>query len=439
MERLLNRMRIKTLEGCQKADSPRGKLWAVIEAVLGDEQSDKRASSVWLAFWVHADYNKDLRYLRDIYKRRLLSNVRGYVIRIFREIGAYSPDERADYASCIVVSLIHGVWLSHEMGEEISSDMERARLLVWECLEMVISRSRERLHEDKGLVATSASLLSNVSIEIIAKDMKEIKQWHQFAKPDMQVFIPHFRGVDIVENVNIAYSIIKAGFVPVTHVSARNVRDESELERIVAGMAGVGVHHFLLLGGGDNPPAGKFDSALQLLETGVLLRHGAESVSFAGHPEEHPEQKKSVMRQALLDKIKMAQEMGLKPSIVTQFCFAATPFFDFLDWLKDAEISVPVRLGVAGRVDATKLLKFAAACGIGRSIKFARRQFGKSLGLVRYSPEGLLAEFAGRLAVRSYDFPVQLHFYPFGAVRETLAIASESFREDSEFHHQTIQ
>ena len=84
-----------------------------------------------------------------------MTNVRGYLRQIFREIGAHSPDERAEYAASIIISLIHGVWLSHELDEEISLDMERARLLVWECLEMVISRSRERLREDRGLVATS--------------------------------------------------------------------------------------------------------------------------------------------------------------------------------------------------------------------------------------------------------------------------------------------
>ena len=431
MARLLDRMRKKVLEGCKNADSPRGKLWAVIESVLGDEQSDKRASAVWLAFWVQADYHDDLRRIREVYKKRLLTNVRGYLRQIFREIGAHSPDERAEYAASIIISLIHGVWLSHELDEEISLDMERARLLVWECLEMVISRSRERLREDRGLVATSTALLSGLSVEVITKDMKELDQWRDYAESGMQIFIPHFRDMDVVKNVEIAHTVIKAGYTPVPHVSARNVHDEDELERIVSGMAGVGVRDFLFLGGGENPPVGKFDSALQMLKTGVLSRHKASSIAFAGHPEEHPEQERSVMRRALKEKIALAYEMGLKPSIVTQFCFAATPFFDFLDWLKSADISVPVRLGVAGRVDAGKLIKFAAACGIGRSLRFVRLQFGKSLRLAKYSPEGLLAEFAGRIAVRRYDFPVQIHFYPFGAVRETLAVAFESSREIS--------
>ena len=88
----------------------------VIESVLGDEQSDKRGFAVWLAFWVQADYHDDLRRIREVYKKRLLTNVRGYLRQIFREIGAHSPDERAEYAASIIISLIHGVWAQPRTG-----------------------------------------------------------------------------------------------------------------------------------------------------------------------------------------------------------------------------------------------------------------------------------------------------------------------------------
>ena len=104
MARLLDRMRKKVLEGCKNADSPRGKLWAVIESVLGDEQSDKRASAVWLAFWVQADYHDDLRRIREVYKKRLLTNVRGYLRQIFREIGAIV---RMSERNMLLPSLFH--------------------------------------------------------------------------------------------------------------------------------------------------------------------------------------------------------------------------------------------------------------------------------------------------------------------------------------------
>ena len=426
MAHLLEIMHRRVVDGCAAAGSPRGKLWAVIEAVLGEEQTEKRTSAVWLAFWVHSEHHKQLRRARDIYSRRLGANVRNYLRQIFVEIGAIGVAERTDYGATMIISLLHGAWLSHTL-EERGVSLQRARLLVWEAIEMLIARAREKLREDKGLVATSSSLLADSSIELTGADIAAIGKWRRQATEVevSRIFIPHFRGGDYSRNVRAAGELISAGLQPVAHLAARNVGDEDELERMVAGMSGVGVKEFLLLGGGENPPSGKFDSALQMLQTGVFSRHHIERVAFAGHPEEHPEQEQKTMRTALAQKIDTAMEMKLSPYIVTQFCFAATPFFEFLDWLKDTGICVPVRIGLAGRVSARKLMKFAIACGIGRSLSFFRRQFDKSVGLVNYSPEGLLAEVAGRIAVRSYKFPVSVHFYPFGAVSETLAVVAD--------------
>ena len=424
---LLEQMHAKVTDGCARAEGPRGKLWAVIEAVLGEEQSNDRAANVWLAFWVEAEHYETLGRVRKIYNRRLYSNVRTYLRQVFREIGAHQPDERAEYAALMIISILHGSWLSFTLKEEEAQDLEHCRLMVWECLEMLISRARERLLDDRGVAATSSRMACDVSVEVISTDVGSMGEWRDYlADPGCRVFVPHFRNSDTAVNIRTAGKIIDSGMSPVAHVAARNVADEDELERVVAGLAGVGVREFLFLGGGENPPVGKFNSVMQMLETGVLQRHRALRVGFAGHPEEHPDQPRKVLRAALLEKLAYVRAHNMEAFIATQFCFAATPYFEFLDWLKAERVQVPVRLGLAGRINTKKLLKFATLCGIGRSLSFFRRQFGKSIGLVNFSPEGIMAELSGRMAVRHYDFPVQLHFYPFGAVRETLAVIAES-------------
>ncbi len=436
---LLDQMHRRVVDGCARAENPRGKLWAIIEAVLGEEQSNERAANVWLAFWVEARNYETLERVRHIYNRRLYSNVCSYLRQVFRETGAYRPDDRAEYAATMIISILHGAWLSFALKEETARDLETCRLMVWECLEMLLSRSREKLLEDRGVVATSGRLTENASVEVLLSDIRRIEQWREYLPDGARVFVPHFRNGDTAANIRTAGKLIDDGMTPVAHIAARNVADEAELDRIVAGYAGVGVRDFLFLGGGDNPPVGAFDSVLQMLKTDVLQRHGALRIGFAGHPEEHPEQSREVMQKALLEKLQYAADNNLDAFIATQFCFAVTPYFEFLDWLKEHKISVPVRLGLAGRVPAQKLMKFAVISGIGRSLGFLRKQFGKSVGLVNFSPEGMMAEIAGRLAVRRYDFPVHLHFYPFGAVRETLAIISEAnlqgFAEDGQNIH----
>ncbi|MCH9758636.1 MAG: transcriptional regulator BetI [Proteobacteria bacterium] len=425
MRSLLRSMHERLSNSTIATSSPRGKLWAVIEAVLGDEQAEDKTTAVWFAFWLQAEHDEDLRRLRDLYNRRLQSNVSSYLRQILQEIGASNVEDRVRGGTMMLISFMHGVWVSYALREELAQDLASARLLVWECLEMFLSRARESLTAEEATIATSAGLLSDVSIEIIGADMKKLPQWREYAENETPIYIPHFRNAaQLSDKVRMAAQLIDQQLKPVVHIAARNVQDVAELERTVAGMTGVGVEEFLLLGGGEPKPVGEFENVMQILSSGVLERHGVKRVGFAGHPEAHPDQPRDVMRRALTEKIVTAKALNMECSIVTQFCFAVRPFFDFLDWTKEQQFDVPVRLGIAGRVNAAKLIKFAAACGIGRSLTFVKRQFKKTMPLVNYSPEGLLAELSAGIAVREYPFPVNVHFYPFGTVTETLTLVS---------------
>lgn len=425
MRSALNEMHSRVKQRVAAAGSPRGKLWAVIESVLGDEESEDKNTAVWFVFWMQAEHDDRLRRLRDMYSRRLQSNVRRYLRMLLWEIGAQNIDDRTRSGAMMLISLMHGVWLSYTLREDLSQDLSHGRLLVGECLEMLLSRAREPLQSEEATVATSAALLTNISMEVVGADIKRLSRWQGLAPAKMEIYLPHFRdNGSVTDKARAALRLIDAGFCPVAHISARNVRSADELERLVAGLSAVGVRDFLLLGGGEDKPAGEYDSAQQLLTSGVLARHGCRRVGFAGHPEQHPGQPRDVLRRALTEKIAVAKAQQLECFIVTQFCFAPRPFYDFLDWANGEEFNVPVRLGVAGRVNAAKLMKFAVACGIGRSLSFVKRQFSRSMELMNYSPDGLIAELAAGIALRRYPFPVDMHFYPFGSVVDTLNLVA---------------
>ena len=63
-------------------------------------------------------------------------------------------------------------------------------------LEMLLSRSREILNpeEPTATIATSTTLLSDVSMEVIAADVGKIDQWIEYAPAGMTIYLPHFRG-----------------------------------------------------------------------------------------------------------------------------------------------------------------------------------------------------------------------------------------------------
>ena len=196
MRYLLEVMHKRVIEGTSQDAAPRAKLWAVIESVLGDEQSEDKITVVWLSFWVQAEYDEKLRRIRDLYNRRLYSNISSYLRQIFQEIGAKNIDERTRAGSFMLTAMMHGVWISYVTHEEWSDDISHGRLLVWECLEMLLSRSREILNpeEPTATIATSTTLLSDVSMEVIAADVGKIDQWIEYAPAGMTIYLPHFRG-----------------------------------------------------------------------------------------------------------------------------------------------------------------------------------------------------------------------------------------------------
>lgn len=419
-----------------QAASPRQKLQTVIEAVLSDDQSDDKISSVWLAFWVQAEHDDNLRRLRDIYNRRLKSNVASYLRQIFLEIGAEDLDQRTESGVFMLISVMHGAWISHVIKEDYSSDISRGRLLVWEALEMLLARSRESLQTEEDTLPTVAyntnQLIDGYSIEITHADIKNFSKWQKLLPQGSRIYIPHFRGVmALPEKISIATKLLEANFKPVPHIAARNVNSAVELEQIVASFSAIGVNEYLLLAGGEANPIGDFTDSMQLLSSGIFQKYDTKCVAFAGHPEEHPDQPREVMRRSLLEKIAVAKANHLDCYVVTQFAFSARPFLDFINWMRDQEFGVPVRIGLSGRVNAAKLLKFAAICGIGRSMTFIKRQFGKSIKLVNYSPEGLMSELSARISARQYQFPIYLHFYLFGSTIETLTLLSAKTQDFS--------
>ena len=265
----------------------------------------------------------------------------------------------------------------------------------------------------------ASALLADFSIEATVADVRGIAQWRPLLADGAKVFLPHFRGGDFDATLGAVRTIADSGLAPTPHLAARNIRDEAELHRMIESLAGAGAQELLLLGGGENPPLGGYTAALQILQSGAPARRGIRAVGFAGHPEAHPQVAADVLWKALADKIAAARDYDVY--IATQFCFAVEPFVGYVRRAREAGIEAPIRLGVAGRVNAAKLLRFAAMCGIGASLGFLRRRFGAAAALLApYAPEELLRPLGETLAREGLAQNVGVHFYPFGAIADTV-------------------
>jgi len=259
------------------------------------------------------------------------------------------------------------------------------------------------------------SLLEGASLEITAHDAADIAECVGYLDPGTEIFISQPMGQPYDGAVAMAARLRRAGFRPVPHVTARALASLSALEDYLARASGeAGVEHVLVVGGDRDRPAGPFDSSLSVLCTGALQRHGIRTLSVGGYPEGHPAIGAKALQDALRAKRELARENGLGIQVVTQFSFDAAPI---VAWTRSAAgLGIPVRAGLAGPASITTLLKFAARCGIGNSVRALKSRSDSIIRLITEAgPEGVIRDLARASAAGEACF-AGVHLFTFGGL-----------------------
>src|SRR5207253_2444231 len=95
---------------------------------------------------------------------------------------------------------------------------------------------------------------------------------------------------DVPGQIEAAAALRVSGLEPVPHVPARFVRDIEDLKSRLGAFADKAqITQALVLGGGAPQPVGRYDAAVQLLETGLFQANGIRRIGIAGHPEGNPD------------------------------------------------------------------------------------------------------------------------------------------------------
>ena len=187
-----------------------------------------------------------------------------------------------------------------------------------------------------------------------------------------------------------------AGFEPVPHIAVRHTPTADALGELIACLAAeAGVRRILVIAGDRDRPAGPFGSTIELIESGLLQRHGIIEIGVAGYPDGHPRLSADALDRALAAKVEAAGQTGLRLHIVTQFCFDADPILRWLARLRDTGIEHPVRIGLAGPTTLTTLLRYARRCGVSASAQGLTRHAGLFKHLVgTTAPDGIIRTLA---------------------------------------------
>jgi methylenetetrahydrofolate reductase (NADPH) len=263
-----------------------------------------------------------------------------------------------------------------------------------------------------------AELLRGYSVEVTPRSRSAIEACRAHLAPGTEVYIAFVPGETHHAVVATAAGLRAAGFVPVPHITARNVVSLTQLDDFLAHLAGeAGVTRALVIAGDLDQPAGPYPSSLELLQTGLFEKHGLRRIGLACYPEAHPRVSAEQLEQALLAKLKLVRAAGLEAWLVSQFCFEAAPILRLLERLRVLGIQEPVRVGLAGPADRRTLWKYALHCGIGNSIRaLGSRPDAVANLLVRRAPDDLVRALA---AARRRDPSLGiegLHLFTFGGV-----------------------
>jgi methylenetetrahydrofolate reductase (NADPH) len=263
-------------------------------------------------------------------------------------------------------------------------------------------------------------LLAGFSIETTVRESQRLERFSDHVPPGTCLYIAHVPGTSPDDTVALAKRLRAEGLEPVPHIVARRIESQTMLDRFLGRLVGeAGVTQVLVVAGDIAKPEGGLDSALQILDSGLLEKHGIRKLGVAGHPEGHRDVADPVLHEALKRKNDYARRTGADVYIATQFTFSAGPIRAWEAAMADVN-ELRYMVGVPGLAKISTLLKYALECGVGPSIQAVSKHARNLTKLVTVAaPDEMLVELAAYREATPSSRLAGVHFFPFGGLKRT--------------------
>jgi methylenetetrahydrofolate reductase (NADPH) len=261
-----------------------------------------------------------------------------------------------------------------------------------------------------------ANMVDGYSLEMTAKEIEGLKEAAPLIRPGTQVAVTFLPGEELSQRVAAAVLVRELGFEPIVHLSARRIESAEQLDWYLGEITRkAGVKRVFIIAGDPPEPEGPYSTSLEIIETGMLEKHGIEIVGVGGHPEGHPNNTPAELWDWMERKLAAIRAHGMVPLVVTQFAFDDDAIVEWLAEMRRRNIDVPVRLGVPGPAGIKRLLGFAKRCGVGASASVMKKYGISITNLIGSAgPDKLVNSLDKKLGAEHGR--VRLHFYPFGAL-----------------------
>jgi methylenetetrahydrofolate reductase (NADPH) len=218
---------------------------------------------------------------------------------------------------------------------------------------------------------------------------------------DVKVTVTASPAKGLEATLHLTERLASHGFDVVPHISARQVRDGSHVEEIVARVKAAGIADVFVPAGDAREP-GPFPDAASLLR---VLAGRFDEIGITGYPESHHLIDDDTTIRAMFEKEPMATY------IVSQICFDPAVIDSWIARVRARGTLLPIWVGMPGIVDNAKLLRVSMKIGLGESARFLRahRAWLRRLVTRSFSPDPLLRRLTS-------DDIAGLHFFTFNEV-----------------------
>jgi len=274
--------------------------------------------------------------------------------------------------------------------------------------------------EEAAAIEQIRAFMAGCSFEATRPNTSDASVLRQCLGPGDQVYISAVPGRPISESVDAACLIRAAGLEPVPHLAARHFASSRDCATAIERLAGeADVRTIMLIGGDADRPAGSLNSALDVIESGILTKYGIAAIGLSGYPEPHPRITADELEAALVTKSAAAQAQCLDVHIVTQFCFDHEPILRWIAWLRARGVNLPLKVGLAGPTSVSTWSTYARRCGVKASASALASRTGLVSHLFKVlSPDPIIREFAKQSAEGKLT-GVTAHMFSFGGIAAT--------------------
>lgn len=260
------------------------------------------------------------------------------------------------------------------------------------------------------------NMVDGYSLEMTAKEIEGLREAAHLIRPNTQIAVTFLPGEELSQRIEATILVRELGFEPIVHLSARRIESTEQLDWYLGEITQkAGVKRVFIIAGDPPEAEGPYSDSLQIIESGLLEKHGIQIVGVGGHPEGHPNNTPAELWVWMEKKIAAVRAHGMTPLVVTQFAFDDDAIVAWLAEMRARGIDVPVRLGVPGPAGIKRLLGFAKRCGVGASASVMKKYGVSITNLIGSAGPDKLVNSLNKKLDASHG-RVRLHLYPFGAL-----------------------